>query len=127
MRQENAPPGRGQERGQNLLWQDAEKTFENARTVAGRGAISRGASRTEPRIWGYVRGQTYTGTKKELTARKNALQTCTLSANNETFSELSQNPESSLLYRQFSINEPADTFLFSAAPPAVLRHTSLGT
>ena len=87
------------------------KISESTRTVAGRGAISRGASRTEPPIWGYVRGQTYTGTKKELTARKNALHTYTLSANNETFSELFKNPESSLLYRQFSINEPADTFL----------------
>ena len=94
--------------------------------MARRGKISE-STMIEPPIWGYVCGRTYTGTKKELTARKNALQTCTLSANNETFSELSQNPESSLLYRQFSINEPADTFLFRAAPPAVLRHTSLGT
>lgn len=48
MRQENAPPVRGQKRSQNLLWQDKEKTFENARTVAGRGVISRVTSRTEP-------------------------------------------------------------------------------
>ena len=48
MRQENAPPVRGQKRSQNLLWQDEEKTSENARTVAGRGVISRVTSRTEP-------------------------------------------------------------------------------
>ena len=47
-------------------------------------------------IWGYVYGRTYTAVKKELTARKNALQTYTLSANNVTFSELSQNWESSI-------------------------------
>lgn len=48
MRQENAPPVRGQKKSQNLLWQDKKKTFENARTVAGRGVISRVTSRTEP-------------------------------------------------------------------------------
>ena len=47
-------------------------------------------------IWGYVYGRTYTAVKKELTARKNALQTYTLSANSVTFSELSQNWESSI-------------------------------
>ena len=47
-------------------------------------------------IWGYVYGRTYTAVKKELTARKNALQTYTLSANSVTSSELSQNWESSI-------------------------------
>ena len=61
--------------------------------MARRGKISE-STRTEPPIWGYVCGRTYTGTKKELTARKNALQTYTLSANSVTFSELSQNWES---------------------------------
>ena len=36
--------------------------------MARRGKISE-STRTEPPIWGYVCGQTYTGTKKELTAR----------------------------------------------------------
>lgn len=47
-------------------------------------------------IWGYVYGRTYTAVKKELTIRKNAMQTYTLSADNVTFSELSQNWESSI-------------------------------
>ena len=47
-------------------------------------------------IWGYVYGRTYTAVKKELTTRKIAMQTYTLSANNVTFSELSQNWESSI-------------------------------
>ena len=47
-------------------------------------------------IWGYVYGRTYTAVKKELTIRKNSMQTYTLSADNVTFSELSQNWESSI-------------------------------
>ena len=93
--------------------------------MARRGKISESA-RTEPPFGAMSAGEPIQAQKK-LTARKNALQTYTLSANNETFSELSQNPESSLLYRPFSINEPAGTFLLRAVPPAVLRHTPLGT
>lgn len=47
-------------------------------------------------VWGYIYGHTYMEVKKELTARKNDLQTYTLSGNNLTFSELSQNWESSI-------------------------------
>ena len=57
------PAHPGSERGSFFMVRRG-KISESTRTVARRGAISRGASRTEPPIWGYVRGRTYTGTKK---------------------------------------------------------------
>lgn len=47
-------------------------------------------------IWGYVYRHTYAEVRKELAVRKSAVQIHTLSANNLTFLELSQNWESSI-------------------------------
>ena len=79
--------------------------------MAIRGEISE-STRTEPPIWGYVCGRTYTGAKK-LTARKNALQPYTLSANNVTFSEFSQNWESSISLG----GKPSTAAHYHYAPP----------
>lgn len=60
------------------------------------GRYIKGRKPDKKAVWGYVYGHTYTEVKKELTIRKNTLQTYTLSANSLTFSELSRTWESSI-------------------------------
>lgn len=60
------------------------------------GRYIKGRKADKSAIWGYVYAHSYTAVKKELTARKTAVQTYALSVENPTFRELSQHWESSI-------------------------------
>ena len=60
------------------------------------GRYIKGRRADKSAIWGYVYARSYTAVKRELTARKTAVQAYALSAENPTFRELSQHWESSI-------------------------------